>query len=135
GPFPNDQGQMTNDDSAHFLHRFRQRRPFLVEAFVLDLAELAIADVEFFGDDLVGLADVGHAVLRDYEVMENLLPLLQGQAFGTHRRLLLGTKKAQWTAGPVEARPVALHKSIRVAWRRRNSVPLRSRRQHEKMGQ
>src|SRR5690349_7559350 len=52
---------------ANFLHRFGQRRPFLVEALVLDLAELAVTDLEFLGDDLVGLADIRHTVLRDHE--------------------------------------------------------------------
>src|SRR4051794_21970036 len=42
---------------ADLLHRLVQRRPFLVEALVLDLAQLVFGDVKLLGHDLVGAPD------------------------------------------------------------------------------
>src|SRR5579871_661724 len=70
--------------SAHLLHGFVQRRPFLIEAFILDLPQLDIRDVVFLGHDLVGSTHGHPQILGCNQVSKNIATLLQRQTFGRH---------------------------------------------------
>src|SRR5207237_2980098 len=77
-------GQSGHCGLAEDLNGFAQGRPFLVEALVLDLLQLLVADLELLGDHLVGLAHVVDEVLRGDQRVEDFLLLLSGQGFGAH---------------------------------------------------
>jgi hypothetical protein len=53
--------------SDRFFHELTQRRPFLVQTFVFDLLQLALGDIEFLGDDLVGFTNVVNHILGSYQ--------------------------------------------------------------------
>ena len=72
--------------SAHFLHRLIQGRPFLIEAFILDLPQLRFGDFEALGDNLIRTAHDHPLILGGNQVAEDLPALLQGQAFGWHKK-------------------------------------------------
>src|SRR5262249_7936484 len=64
---------------------FVQRRPFFIQSLFLDLPQLHVGDLEVVDN---GLPRFGHGqrplVLGLDEGRENLPPLLQSQALGTH---------------------------------------------------
>ena len=66
---------------ADFLHCLVQRRPFLIQTFILDLPQLDIGDVVFLGDDLVGTTHRHSKILGRYQIPEDVAPLLQRQTF------------------------------------------------------